>query len=235
VKTWLAIRRKTLRVDRSSSRINAVKRMRTPCAAYALARMTSIAHPTRPCREMQTDSPRQSPQPPAPRSRAPPRSESSIILVPGLTGNSVETEAPSLHRRYPASPVLRAPPSPCTARPVPRGRPVGRSSRPRHRASRVASVFLRRHGIANISADRQGASVARFPYHDSLLRTQDRIGVRIERFGTCSGFTHVMACQLAKSPMATLYIEGFSRFVTSTTAPITTGWSDSCRAGLTPR
>ena len=32
----------------------------------------------------------------------------------------------------------------------------------------------------------------------------------------------------------TLYIEGFSRFVTSTTAPITTGWSESCRVGLSP-
>jgi hypothetical protein len=36
-----------------------------------------------------------------------------------------------------------------------------------------------------------------------------------------------------QSPMATLSTEGFSRFVTSTTAPITTSWSDSCRAGLT--
>src|SRR3984885_10464042 len=35
-------------------------------------------------------------------------------------------------------------------------------------------------------------------------------------------------------PRAALYTEGFSRFVTSTTAPIATGWSDSCRAGLTP-
>jgi hypothetical protein len=32
----------------------------------------------------------------------------------------------------------------------------------------------------------------------------------------------------------TLYTEGFSRFVTSTTAPIATGWSDSCRVGLSP-
>jgi len=56
VKTWLKIRRENPRVDRSSSRINADKRMRTPCAAYILARMTSITHPTRPCREMQSDS-----------------------------------------------------------------------------------------------------------------------------------------------------------------------------------
>jgi|tagenome__1003787_1003787.scaffolds.fasta_scaffold17655907_1 hypothetical protein len=32
----------------------------------------------------------------------------------------------------------------------------------------------------------------------------------------------------------TLYTGGFSRFVTSATAPITTGWSESCRAGFAP-
>jgi len=32
----------------------------------------------------------------------------------------------------------------------------------------------------------------------------------------------------------TLYTGGFSRFVTSTTAPIATGWSDRCRAGFAP-
>ena len=53
-------------------------------------------------------------------------------------------------------------------------------------------------------------------------------------FGTCSAFTHVMACQLADRPKATLCTEGFSRFVTSATAPIATGRSDSCRAGLAP-
>jgi hypothetical protein len=30
----------------------------------------------------------------------------------------------------------------------------------------------------------------------------------------------------------TLYTEGFSRFVTSTAAPITTGWSDSLPGGI---
>jgi hypothetical protein len=35
------------------------------------------------------------------------------------------SQAPSLHRRYPASSVLRACPSPHTALPVPRGLPVG--------------------------------------------------------------------------------------------------------------
>src|SRR5579859_7476707 len=33
----------------------------------------------------------------------------------------------------------------------------------------------------------------------------------------------------------TLYTRGFSRFVTSTTAPVATGWSNSCRVGSRPR
>src|SRR5260370_10658260 len=37
---------------------------------------------------------------------------------------------------------------------------------------------------------------------------------------------HITACRLAKSPKATLYIRGFSGFVTSTTAPIATGRSE---------
>jgi len=32
----------------------------------------------------------------------------------------------------------------------------------------------------------------------------------------------------------TLSIEGFGDFVTSTAAPIATGWSESCRVGLPP-
>jgi len=36
------------------------------------------------------------------------------------------------------------------------------------------------------------------------------------------------------SPLRTLYIRGFSRFVASTTALIATGWSESCRTGFAP-
>ena len=39
------------------------------------------------------------------------------------------------------------------------------------------------------------------------------------------------ACQVA---FATLYTEGFGDFVTSITAPIASGWSDSCRVGFAP-
>ena len=55
--------------------------------------------------------------------------------------------------------------------------------------------------------------------------------LRITAFEACSTFTRVTACVLAESPKVTLYIEGFSRFVTSATAPIATGWSESCRVG----
>ncbi len=32
----------------------------------------------------------------------------------------------------------------------------------------------------------------------------------------------------------TRYTEGFSHFITSMTAPVASGWSDSCRVGLAP-
>src|SRR5574337_799276 len=61
-----------------------------------------------------------------------------------------------------------------------------------------------------------------------------RVGFRITYFEACSAFTRVTACMLAKFLYRTLYTRGFSRFVTSTTAPIATGWSESCRAGFAP-
>ena len=60
-----------------------------------------------------------------------------------------------------------------------------------------------------------------------------RVGSCITLFEACSTFTHVPACVLAESPKATLYIEGFGRFVTSSTAPIATGWSDQLPGGTT--
>jgi hypothetical protein len=61
-----------------------------------------------------------------------------------------------------------------------------------------------------------------------------RVDLRIVFFEACSAFTHVTACTLAKSPTVTLYTRGFSHFVTSMTAPIASGWSESCRVGLSP-
>ncbi len=58
-----------------------------------------------------------------------------------------------------------------------------------------------------------------------------RVGSHISGFEACSAFTHVPACMIARPPTAALYTEGFGRFVTSTTAPIATGWSDQLPGG----
>ena len=58
-----------------------------------------------------------------------------------------------------------------------------------------------------------------------------RVGSHITRFEACSAFTHVPACVLAGLPKAALQIRGFGRLVTSTTAPMATGWSDQLPGG----
>ena len=58
-----------------------------------------------------------------------------------------------------------------------------------------------------------------------------RVGSHITRFEACSAFTRVPAYTLAKSPLATLYTEGFDSFVTSTAAPVASGWSDQLPGG----
>jgi hypothetical protein len=45
-------------------------------------------------------------------------------------------------------------------------------------------------------------------------------------FGACTAFTVVAACPLAEPPEAARGLEGFDGLVTSTAAPIATGWSD---------
>ena len=54
-----------------------------------------------------------------------------------------------------------------------------------------------------------------------------RVGLHIDLFEACSAFTRIAACTLALSPNRDTLIEGFSHFVTSMTAPIASGWSES--------
>jgi len=63
----------------------------------------------------------------------------------------------------------------------------------------------------------------------NLPRLGTRVGLRIVLFEDCSAFTRVTACTLAASPyFVTRYTRGFNRFVTSTVAPVASGWS-TCR------
>ena len=81
------------------------------------------------------------------------------------------------------------------------------------------------HAVATTPAQRLGASSARFPSRISLPGTGVPVGLRIGIFEVCSAFIHITACTLVGSPEVIRYIEGFSHFVTSMTAPTTSGWS----------
>ena len=62
-----------------------------------------------------------------------------------------------------------------------------------------------------------------------------RVGFRIISFEACSAFTVVAARMVAKSPLATRFIGVLQTIsLPPPSAPIATGWSDSCRAGFAP-
>ncbi len=62
-----------------------------------------------------------------------------------------------------------------------------------------------------------------------------RVGFRIMSFEACSAFTHVAARTVAEPPSAAPCTEVLqSMSLPPSTAPIATGWSDSCRAGFAP-
>src|SRR6266480_1507584 len=71
-----------------------------------------------------------------------------------------------------------------------------------------------------------------------LVRSYSSTGVSLPRMlggsapasavsGPARCLLHITACRLAESPKATLYIRGSGNFVTSGTAPIASGWSES--------
>src|SRR5271165_1095310 len=67
------------------------------------------------------------------------------------------------------------------------------------------------------------------PFHPQRRRpspSECEVGDHIGRFEACSTFTCVTACRLAASPKRRICLEGSDGFVTSTVAPIATGWSD---------
>jgi hypothetical protein len=72
--------------------------------------------------------------------------------------------------------------------------------------------------------DRNAATLIPQPYQTSPKVWSGRALCNV-LFEACAAFTRVTACTLAKSPKVTLYTRGFSRFVTSITAPIASGCS----------
>ena len=108
------------------------------------------------------------------------------------------TEAPSLRRRYPVSPVLRASPSPRQPRLV---LAVSRLARARHRRGFPCCCCLPLHACRRQYPGGTGRCSRRsLPDRCQPSPYYRRVGFRIARFEACSAFTHVAACVLAESP-----------------------------------
>ena len=145
-------------------------------------------------------------------------------LVPGSPGLSLEviglrhspircslpkrvrSQAPFLRRRYPASPVLRACPPPHSARPVPRGFPVGVSPPPLGLpVLRRTSLYI--HAVASTPAGPLGARVAVFFFSNGGGLPRLTIGsapaLQFSRLAQRS--LRVTACILAESPCDPLH------------------------------
>ena len=119
---------------------------------------------------------------------------------PSSFTRSSRTKAPSLHRHYPASSVLRASPPP-QARPVSRGLPVG-TCHATSGASRVASIsFL--HACRHHSPGGTGRCSRRsLPDPCQPSPNYRRVGFRIISFEACSAFSSARRrrCGSGRSP-----------------------------------
>jgi hypothetical protein len=138
-----------------------------------------------------------------------------------------------LHRRYPASSLIRASPSPQTARPDSRELPVGHHHD--HRwgfpcCSRFLLLTCRRHYPGRFDGT---YSLVLFHQRRPSLNTR-WVGSCINRFEACSAFTHVTACMLAKSPTRPSTPEAPTASFPSPPLRLLPGGANSSRAGLSP-
>ena len=101
-------------------------------------------------------------------------------------------------------------------------------------ASRVATISLRSHAAATTPVEPLGARFAHSPSDSSLPRFSGGSASTLQFSRPAQRFTARCSLRARGVTYVTLFIKGFSRFVTSTTAPIATGWSESCRVGLSP-
>jgi len=134
------------------------------------------------------------------------------------------TEAPSLHRHYPVSWVLRASPPPHTTRPVSRELPVD-PYRDHRWVSRVASGLLCLHAIAITPAGPMKLVRSSLSIVCGLPCVTVRSAPAIVVSGPAQ---RSLMLWPARSPSrhATLSIESSDSFVASAAASIATGWSE---------
>ena len=153
---------------------------------------------------------------------------------PCLLVSPSRTEAPSLHRRYPVSPVLRASPPPrrpklvladsrlaqCTP---PTGLPVLRFFPSSTRAA------------ATTPAEPVGAPVARFPTAASLPRYSGGSASALPVSRPARRSLALRPAWSLNRPRRPFIVEVLqSMSLPPSSAPTATGWSDSCRTGFAP-
>ena len=110
------------------------------------------------------------------------------------------TEAPSFHRSYPASSVLRASPSSQSARPVSRELPVDPHCD--HRWDFPCCVWSTLPACRRYYPGRSDGICSLVRFHQLRPSPKPgRVGSCISLFEACSAFTKVTACTLAKSPL----------------------------------
>ena len=153
---------------------------------------------------------------------------------PSPLGHRSSPEAPFRRRHYPASPVIRASPPPCRPDLALTGCRLARATPP-DRASRVASIPLFHACCRHYPGGTRRCMRRSLPDRCQPSPFPCWVGFRIERFGACSAFAHAAARMVAKPPVAARYIEVLQTMsLPPPSAPIATGWSDSCRAGFAP-
>src|ERR1700758_1789527 len=144
------------------------------------------------------------------------------------------TEASSLPRHSPASSVLQASPSPQAAQPASHEVPVDRQGD--HRWGFPCCYWstlptCRRHYPGRSDGTR---SLVLFHQRRPAHITRGE-GSCVNRFEACSAFTSRYGLHARQVTYVTLYTGGSDGFVSSTAAPIASGWSEpSSRAGLSP-
>src|SRR5271165_1289894 len=121
-----------------------------------------------------------------------------------------------------------------TARPVPHGRPVEGHAPSPHGFPVLRSISVYRHAVVNTPVARwaliaRGTAYSnRFPVPSGggLPHIHARSATTLDFSRPAQRSLAITACRLAESPKRPVCLEGSDGFVTSTAAPIATGWSD---------
>ena len=120
----------------------------------------------------------------------------------GLFQQHARSQAPFLHRHYPASSVLQACPSPHTAESAPHGVLVESHDLSPLGFPVFRTISSSRHADAITPTEPLGA-VAVSPSGIGLPLNSGGSASATCLFGACPAFTHVSACMVAKSPSVT--------------------------------